>query len=423
LPSPLIAPSVFLSFLTQVLFSGLLVVLAGSAIVTAAFLLRERRRRPISRRFLPPASVVIPAYNEAHGIVRCLEALRAGGYPVERLDIMVVDDGSTDGTRGIVGACAGVRLLRQDHAGKVAALNTGLRHATHEFLLAIDADTLLAPGAIAAVVQPLADPRVAAVTGIVKVANPRGVLGWFQSVEYLANALLRESFAGLFRCAPGLSGALTCYRRSALERIGGFKPDTAAEDFDVALDLVSRGFSVVAARGAVGYTYVPLTLSELLRQRLRWMKGVMQCLVKHRALLISGRPAAAYLVASQGFWIVYALASLPLLAYHFLLWLPQYSTSLLGLGLYVLRWASAVGPMYMVLKIPEWGINLYFAGAVAGLLSPVVMLVALRRYDLLRVPAVLAILCYFPYTLLLSGMMFGTLAAYLRTGGRGAFVK
>jgi len=409
---------------TQGLFFGMLAVVIGSAIVAVVFLSRERRRRTVSPSFAPPVSVVIPAYNEERQIGRCLDALRADGYPAARLDLMVVDDGSTDGTREVVRAYPEVRLLRQDHAGKVMALNAGLRNAKHEFLLTIDADTRLRAGSIGEIVRPLTNPRVGAVTGVVKVGNSRGALGWFQSVEYLVNAFSRESFSSVFRVSSGVCGALTCYRRSALQQLGGFKAHTAAEDFDVALELVSGGFSIVATRGAVGYTQVPGTLGSLLRQRVRWMKGCMQCFVKHRALLTRGHPALRYLVASQIFWIVYALLSPPLMAYHFVFWLPDNTGSLLDVGFYVLRWASLAGPLYMLLKIPEWGISAtYFGGVLAGVLSSLLMLVALRRYDRPTVRTALAILFYFPYTLLLSAMMMGSLAAYIRSGGKGGFVR
>jgi cellulose synthase/poly-beta-1,6-N-acetylglucosamine synthase-like glycosyltransferase len=337
---------------------------------------------------------------------------------------MVVDDGSTDSTREVVRSHPGVRLLEQDHRGKVAALNLGMRSAKHDFLLTVDADTVLQPGAVAELVRPLADPSVGAVTGVAKVGNPGRVLGWFQSVEYLMNAFSRESFSVLFRVFPGVCGALACYRLHALKRMGGFKPDTAAEDFDVALELARRGFSILAVRRAVGYTEVPETLRALVKQRVRWMRGCMQCFVKHRALLRDGSPMLRYLVAAQVFWIVYALASLPLIAFSFVYWLPANAGSLLDLGAYVVRWFTPVGPVYMLLKIPEWGINpTYFFGVLAGLLSPVLMLVAVFRYDRLKLRALVAVLLYFPYTLLLSAMMAGSLAAYVRSGGKGAFVR
>jgi cellulose synthase/poly-beta-1,6-N-acetylglucosamine synthase-like glycosyltransferase len=410
--------------ITQGLFLGMLAVVIGSTIVGGVFLARERRRPPARLSFEPLVSVLIPAYNEARTIGPCLEALLRAGYPREKLDVIVVDDGSTDATREVVRAHDGVRLLRRAHGGKVAALNAALENARHEVLLCIDADTLLRPGSISEIVRPLADPAVAAVTGVAKVRNPGRLLGWFQSVEYLLNAFSRESFSSLFRLSPGICGALTCYRRSLLQRIGGFKAHTAAEDFDVAWEFARRGLAIVAARGAVGYTQVPDTLSSLVRQRVRWMKGCMQCFVKHRAVLVGRQLALTYLFAIQIFWIVYALASLPLIAYSFIYWLPLYGGSLLDLGAYVVRWFSLVGPVYMVVKIPEWGINYtYFFGVLAGLLSPVLMLVALLWYDRLTLRTALAISFYFPYTLLLSAMMVGSLGAYIRSGGKGAFVK
>ena len=368
--------------MTGGLFFGMLTVLVGSTIVTAMFLTRSRRVREMPGTFAPRVSVVIPAYNEERNIGRCLDAILAAGYPSDHLDVLVVDDGSTDRTPEVVRSYPGVRLLGEGHRGKVEALNAAVRGAKHEFLLAIDADTLLRPGSISEIVRPLADPRVGAVTGVGKVANPRGPLGWFQRVEYLLNAFSRESFSSIFNLSPGVCGALTCYRRSALQQIGLFDAHTAAEDFDVSLEFVRRGFSVLAVRGAVGDTLVPDTLAGLVRQRVRWMKGCMQCFVKHRALLIGGSPPLKYLLASQMFWIAYALVSLPLIAYHFVYWFSDNSGSLLDIVFYVLRWASLAGPLYMVLKIPEWGVHhTYVFGVLAGFLSSVLMLVAHLRYD------------------------------------------
>jgi cellulose synthase/poly-beta-1,6-N-acetylglucosamine synthase-like glycosyltransferase len=411
-------------FLTGGFFFGVLLMLAVSGAVAVVFLARRRGERPDSRAFAPPLSVVIPAYNEERNIGRCLDAILANGYPVEKLDVMVVDDGSTDATRDVVRSCRGVRLLEQDHRGKVAALNLGARNARHDFLLTVDADTVLRRGSIAELARPLADLTVGAVTGVAKVRNPRRVLAWFQSAEYLMNAFSRESFSVLFRVFPGVCGALACYRLHALKRVGGFKPDTAAEDFDVALELVRRGFAILAVGGAVGYTEVPETLRALVKQRVRWMRGCMQCFVKHRVLLRDGSPMLRYLVAAQIFWIVYALASLPLIAFSFAYWLPSNAGSLADLGAYVVRWFTVVGPIYMLLKIPEWGINAtYFFGILAGLISPILMLVAILRYDRPKPRTLVAVFLYFPYTLLLSVMMMGSLVAYVRSGGRGAFVK
>jgi cellulose synthase/poly-beta-1,6-N-acetylglucosamine synthase-like glycosyltransferase len=409
---------------TEGLFFAMLAVLTVSTVVTVVFLAGSRRAPGRPGAFAPPLSVVIPAYNEERNIGRCLEALLAAGYPGDRLDVLVVDDGSTDGTPDVVRSYPGVRLLSEGHRGKVEALNAGVRSAGHEFILTIDADTLLRPGSVSEIVRPLADPRVGAVTGVAKVANSRGLLGSFQRVEYLLNAFSRESFSSIFQLSPGVCGPLTCYRRAALRRIGFFKTHTAAEDYDVALELIRRGFTVLAVREAVGDTLVPETLVALVRQRVRWMKGCMQCFVKHRTLLIDGRPVLKYLLGSQIFWIVYALASLPLIPYHFMYWFSDNSGSLLDILFYVLRWASLAGPLYMILKIPEWGVNhTYIFGVVAGLLSAALMLVAHLRYDRLTMRTALAIFFYFPYTLVLSAMMVGSLAAYIHSGGKGTFLR
>jgi glycosyltransferase involved in cell wall biosynthesis len=123
-----------------------------------------------------PVSVVIPAYNERAGIEATLNSLLASHYPME---IIVVDDGSTDGTAAAVERfrLLGVRLIRQANAGKPAALNTGIAHASHRLLVLLDGDTVFERNTIHHLVQPFADPEVGAVAGNAKVANRTGLLG------------------------------------------------------------------------------------------------------------------------------------------------------------------------------------------------------------------------------------------------------
>ena len=137
----------------------------------------EASRTFLRQEFLPKLSVVVPAYNEAVGIEAAVRSFVASDYP--DFEVIVVDDGSRDGTAEVVERLGlpGVRLVRQSNAGKAAALQHGIALASAEVLVLVDADTVVEPGTLRRLVQPLADPTVGAVAGNIKVGNRRSVVG------------------------------------------------------------------------------------------------------------------------------------------------------------------------------------------------------------------------------------------------------
>ena len=129
--------------------------------------------------------------------------------------MIVVDDGSTDGTADIVERLGlpGVRVIRQRNAGKPAALNTGIRYARADLLVLVDGDTVFQPDTIHRLVQPFADPRVGAVSGNTKVANRRRLLGRWQHLEYVIGFNLDRRMYAVLRCMPTIPGAVGAFRR------------------------------------------------------------------------------------------------------------------------------------------------------------------------------------------------------------------
>src|SRR5919199_493315 len=160
---------------------ALLVAIAILAVIRATALLalaRRHRRTPSDTladpAFAPPVSIVVPAYNEAAGIERAVRSLAGSDYP--DLEVVVVDDGSVDGTADLVErlelSC--VEVLRQPNAGKAAALNRGIAHAVHELVVTVDADTVFEPGTLRRLLQPFGSADVGAVPGTTKSATPPG---------------------------------------------------------------------------------------------------------------------------------------------------------------------------------------------------------------------------------------------------------
>ncbi|MGW0083288.1 bifunctional polysaccharide deacetylase/glycosyltransferase family 2 protein [Streptomyces sp. NPDC003393] len=302
---------------------GVLMLAAGviSVLRAAAVLIAARRHRRLqtgrrSRAWKPPVtepvSVIVPAYNESAGIEAAVRSLLASDHPVE---IIVVDDGSTDGTADLVESLRlpWVRVIRQRNAGKPAALNTGLAAASCDLVVMVDGDTVFEPDTVRTIVQPFADPRVGAVSGNAKVVNRGGLLGRWQHIEYVVGFNLDRRLFDLAECMPTVPGAVGAFRRRALLDLGGVSDVTLAEDTDLTMALCRAGWRVVYEEGAVAWTEAPATLSALWRQRYRWCYGTLQAMWKHRGALVQ-RGAAGKLGRRGLLYLFLFQVLLPLLA-------------------------------------------------------------------------------------------------------------
>jgi poly-beta-1,6 N-acetyl-D-glucosamine synthase len=265
-----------------------LAILRVGTVVPLALLgaVRERRSQaPLSDH--PSVSVLIAAYNEQKVIGRTIQAVLDSGY--SPLEVIVVDDGSIDGTaqevQRLFGAHPQVRLICQPNQGKAAALNNAIQHATGEILVALDADTIFLPNTIANLVRRFADPRVGAVAGNVKVGNRINVLTRWQAIEYITSQNLDRRAYALLNAVTVVPGAVGAWRRAAVLQAGGYERDTMAEDMDLTWRLRRAGWRIETANDAIGLTEAPDNLKGLFRQRFRWAYGTLQCLWKHRDAL------------------------------------------------------------------------------------------------------------------------------------------
>lgn len=262
------------------------------ALAVAAFARHHARRwrRRVSQPFTPPVSVIVPAFNEATGIERAIRSLAGGDYPAH--EVVVVDDGSVDGTGEMVDGLGlpGVRVIRQPNAGKAAALSTGLAAASGEVIVTVDADTVFEEGTLRRLVEPFADPEVGAAAGNTKVGNRRNLLGRWQHIDYVIGFNLDRRLYDTLRCMPTVPGAVGAFRREAIEAGGGFSGATLAEDTDLTIAIGRAGWRVVYVEDARGWTETPATLSGLWRQRYRWSYGTLQAVWKHRSALWRREP-------------------------------------------------------------------------------------------------------------------------------------
>ncbi|MEV8506994.1 bifunctional polysaccharide deacetylase/glycosyltransferase family 2 protein [Actinoplanes sp. NPDC051475] len=275
-------------------------------LVSARVHMRRRRRDDRPLEYVGPVSVIVPAYNEAATIAATVRSLVRSDYPA--VEVIVVDDGSTDGTADIVERLGllGVYVLRQPNAGKPAALNHGIGYAQHDILVLVDGDTVFEPDAVGRLVQPLRDPRVGAVSGNTKVGNRGGLLGRWQHLEYVIGFNLDRRMFDVAGFMPTVPGAIGAFRREALDAAGGVSAQTLAEDTDLTMAVLRGGRRVVHEPAAVAWTEAPASLRQLWRQRYRWCYGTMQAMWKHRHALRergdaarAGRRCLGYLLLFQ----------------------------------------------------------------------------------------------------------------------------
>ncbi|MEU6192891.1 bifunctional polysaccharide deacetylase/glycosyltransferase family 2 protein [Streptomyces sp. NPDC047061] len=259
--------------------------------------LRNKRRFSWGATVTRPVSVIVPAYNEKECIANTLESLAQSTHPIE---VIVVDDGSTDGTSEIARAAAdklgmpNVRVIRQENAGKPAALNNGVRNASYDIVVMMDGDTVFEPDTVRHLVQPFADPEVGAVAGNAKVGNRNTIIGAWQHIEYVMGFNLDRRMYDLLRCMPTIPGAIGAFRREAVLEVGGMSEDTLAEDTDITIAMHRAGWRVVYQEHAKAWTEAPGSLKQLWSQRYRWSYGTMQALWKHRKSLTDKGPSGRF---------------------------------------------------------------------------------------------------------------------------------
>ena len=295
-------PAAWGTALRAVLFA-LFLPLIVKYVVQLVLCLRYRRHQPWATACdhgTPSVSVLVPAWNEAVGIAATLRSVVATRYP--RLEIIVIDDGSTDATGEVVRAfmaehaadmAAGrptIRYRRQANGGKARALNAGLALASGEIVVTVDADSVMAPDFLDEIARYLARHDVAAVAGNVVIGNRHRAIGLVQQLEYLYGFFFKRAEA-VMGAVYIVGGAAAAYRRRIIQELGGFDESIITEDIELSTRLQRHGHRVGYAADAVVHTEGPSRLGGLCRQRLRWKHGRLLTFHKHRSLFGSLDPA------------------------------------------------------------------------------------------------------------------------------------
>lgn len=252
-----------------------------------------RRFKPVEYKedFSLKVSLIIPAHNEEAVIIRSIESAIEADYPNK--EIIVVDDGSNDQTYNLASDYARKNLIKLVHrdvgsGSKAGALNYGVLFASGEIIVTVDADTLIERSTIKEIAKLFSDSNITGVSGNVRILRgdkgANNLLVKLQAYEYLISLEHGRRFNSLINTLLIISGALGAFRKKLVENVGEFDRDTITEDFDLTVKLKKTGNKLVFAENAVSWTFVPDTWGAWRRQRIRWTRGQMETLWKHRNL-------------------------------------------------------------------------------------------------------------------------------------------
>lgn len=223
---------------------------------------------------IPKVSIVIPAYNEEKHIVECLNCVMAIDYPKDKVEIIFVDDGSTDHTYKIAKTFENSRLkiFTKKNSGKGATLNFGISKAKGEVIATMDADSFPTKNVLWELIPYFNDPEVMAVTPAVRIRESKSWLKELQRIEYLF-ILFSRKLLSFIDSVPVTPGPFSIFRASIFEKIGGFDEKNLVEDHEIALRIQSHNYKIRSSLTADVYTEPPDTITELLNQRVRWQRG------------------------------------------------------------------------------------------------------------------------------------------------------
>jgi len=229
----------------------------------------------------PSVSIIVPAYNEEKIISKTIKNLKKLVYPKNKLEIIVVNDGSSDKTGKIARSFKGIRVFDKVNQGKKAyALNFGIKKAKGEIIGCVDADSFPKPNALLKSVPFFNGSKVGAVTTSIFVKEPKKLIQKLQYLEYIMivwSRKLLEFLDGIY-VTPG---AMSLYRKGLLQEIGGFDEKNVTEDIEIAWRILRKGYLIKMATPAKVYTNVPSSFKKWWKQRIRWNIGGLQTSIKH----------------------------------------------------------------------------------------------------------------------------------------------
>jgi len=241
----------------------------------------------------PFVSVAIPAYNEEKTIIDTIKSVLNLDYPHDKVEVMVINDGSKDSTGKIVEEFISnnpgrkITLINQENQGKGKSLNVALKKANGEFFTCLDADSFIGESAFKKML-PLfyEDKNVAIVLPLMKIKKPNNFLRKIQWCEYLINFFYKKIMSNI-DCVHVAPGPFSVYRKSVLDKLGGFSNHNLTEDLEISLRIQKNNYKIVQVLNTEVYTVAPGNFKDFYKQRNRWYKGTLLNLFDYKKLIFN----------------------------------------------------------------------------------------------------------------------------------------
>jgi len=244
---------------------------------------------------LPAISFLVPCHNEEKVIAHTIQALQSLEYPADKMEFLIINDGSKDNTLGIIQSLTGDPRVRPidvaaPHAakGKANALNYALQFARHRMIAIYDADNMPEPGAVRALASYLVQhPEYSAAVGMYRAWNRhRSVLTRFLNIEGIGFQWILQAGRCLLMHLTFLPGTNYLIRREVLDTLGGWDINALTEDSEFTVRMYQAGYKVQFVPASVSWEQEPERFKNWFRQRRRWVRGTNYVLRKCGASLL-----------------------------------------------------------------------------------------------------------------------------------------
>jgi cellulose synthase/poly-beta-1,6-N-acetylglucosamine synthase-like glycosyltransferase len=272
-------------FISIIVYFTLYIGVFAIVLYILSFFGREKKKyKDIGQPFV---SIIIPTYNEENSLRKTVENAVNLDYPLNKFEILIIDDGSTDSSGKIGKILAkeykNVKYFRKENGGKGSALNYGIKKAKGDYIVTDDADSMANSDVLKLMMPHFSNPKVMAVTSAMKVYKPRTISQRIQAIEYDLGIFFRKAFANL-NAINVTPGPFSIIRKSFFEKYGGYKLDTIVEDMEMAMRMQSHNYIIENELKAVVYTISPRNFFSLLKQRRRWYAGTINIWSRYKHL-------------------------------------------------------------------------------------------------------------------------------------------
>lgn len=258
-------------------------------------------------------TILIPAYNEQNSISDTIKHVMTLNYPKNKLEVIVINDGSSDNTskivRNLIKKYSNLRLIDKKNSGKANSLNIGVKKAKGELIAVVDSDSFPSPDSLKKLSGFFDNSKMSAVTSFVRVRNKNhSLFSKIQSIEYLLMGWSRK-LLDFVDSVYVTNGPLSLYRKSYVLKVGGFDPNSVTEDIDITWNMLNHNYKTSMCLDADVSTIVPVKFKNWFRQRTRWGLGGLQAIQKYRSMFFRKGMFGAFILPYVSFSIILSLAT------------------------------------------------------------------------------------------------------------------